>query len=604
MGDYLSKTRAIVEEDDLRTSLIPQLTTPFYVEQDIYESQKDKYDLDSKRKHSPKKITIYDEIKKNKILLIEGGMGSGKSKLLRQLVKYYCTPDNFLETKIIPIMITYKQFVDDYNADVEKVTEIVNNETLDNGEEAAQYLILIDAIDEKNISIDEQIAEMQTHIININKSKSIRVIFTSRYLDGLDESDEVLNQIVRFELRPMSFKRIIEFLTYICKELNIADRILEDLKSSQLFKELPHNPISAILLARLLNENSKDLPSNLTELYKKYMELMLGRWEIDKGLQSQKEYTALHDIMMNMARYMIENELPSIAIDEAKDMFNKYLQARNMGIKTNDLFEKMKSRCEIIMFDISKNCLSFKHRTFSEYYYAESLLAQDDIVIDNRVFSLYWMNVFFFYLGIKKGDKKTLQKILDLDTNSEPERWLKIINMSNYFLASYAVEFDVIEKGLKNVVLEASNLYKGIIDGEVSSPFSQMSRMSVLYIMQFIIRHNYSFEYFIPAFETAALMIDDEKEIEDDVKAYSIFFLNVAYIELGKGQTFDFLLTRYARELPLDLALAVQHESENIKERTLLMKKQDKRINKKLKGNVPLIHAIEDFYKKPILKKV
>jgi hypothetical protein len=44
------------------------------------------------------------------------------------------------------------------------------------------------------------------------------------------------------------------------------------------------------VLAKLINENPKELPSNMTELYAQYTEISLGRWEIDKGLQTLKEY--------------------------------------------------------------------------------------------------------------------------------------------------------------------------------------------------------------------------------------------------------------------------------------------------------------------------
>jgi predicted NACHT family NTPase len=84
--------------------------------------------------------------------------------------------------------------------------------------------------------------------------------------------------------------RTIEFVKKLCANLNIASRIIEDLKKSQLFREMPRSPIAAILLAKLINENPKDIPSSLTELYSQYTELILGRWEIDKGLETQKEY--------------------------------------------------------------------------------------------------------------------------------------------------------------------------------------------------------------------------------------------------------------------------------------------------------------------------
>ena len=51
---------------------------------------------------------------------------------------------------------------------------------------------------------------------------------------------------------------------------------------------------------------------------------MLGRWDVSKGLQSDKEYEAAKSIIINISKYFIENDLEYLAIDEAKNFFNEY----------------------------------------------------------------------------------------------------------------------------------------------------------------------------------------------------------------------------------------------------------------------------------------
>ena len=92
--------------------------------------------------------------------------------------------------------------------------------------------------------------------------------------------------------------------------------------------------------------------------------------------------------------------------------------------------------------------------------------------------------------------------------------------------------------------------------------------------------------------EEAALKIDYSNH-DEQVKAYSIFFLNVAYIDASTDQSFDFLLKDHSKHLPLDLSLALIHEFEDIKKRTLLMKKHEKHVKKVLKFNtVVYLNAI------------
>jgi hypothetical protein len=201
------------------------------------------------------------------------------------------------------------------------------------------------------------------------------------------------------------------------------------------------------------------------------------------------------------------------------------------------------------------------------------------------------MNTIFFYLGILKDCPELIERLANHVPDSEGERWLKLINMPNYMLASYATPYKIITSTTQKALLEASNLYLDIISGEFVSPFQSFSQMSLLYLMQYVIRESYSFEFFKEAIEGAAIAIEDSS-IENKIKAYALFFLNVTYIELGAEETFDFLLKSHSKDLPLDLSLAVESESKNLKERTTLMRRQDRRIKRLLKSKSPLADQI------------
>jgi len=600
-GEYLTNLRQINEHIDKSLSLVQIADKSFYIEQDIYEFPREEYRIKIKKKlKTADKINIIQEIESNQIILVEGGMGSGKSKLLRHLVGYFTDVEIYLRKRILPIMTTYKIFIETYEGSIDKLISSRINDSLRKELTDISYLLLIDGIDEKDIPVDEQVNSIKSLVDDINTNSNVKSIITSRYLKGLERSDVLETGLRRCEMRPLSLARTFEFLKTLCEKLNITGRIFEDLKKSQLFKELPKSPISAILLAKLLNENAKDLPSNMTELYSKYIELMLGRWDIDKGLQTQKEYQSLDNIMTILAKIMMDNELIYISLDEVKGIFKSYLKERNLDIDPEALFSLMLKRCEMITVDITCNTFAFKHKTFAEYFYAKSIIKNDDIHVE-RAFKIYWMNTFFFYLGIQKDCPKLLESIIGTDPSSEPERWLKIINMGNYYLAAYLTPYDIVINGLVTIMLEAAKLYKDNISKKVDSPFQYLPRMHFLYILQYILRNSYSYKYFKNAIENAALIIDD-KPVEKDLKAYAIFFLNVAYIELGGEQSFDILLTSYKGDLPVDLSLALTHESKHLKLRTTLMRKQDKRLSKLLKNNPSLRMLIDDMYSTPIKK--
>ena len=269
-GEYLANLRVRNDELDRNSNLLPIIGDNFYIEQDIYERAKLQY----KKLYKPRKVDIHKTIDREKLIFIEGGMGTGKSKLLRHLVSYYTTPEAYTEKHLLPIPITYKQLFDEYDQDIRKVIEDqVAVELRKELSDQITYLLLIDAIDEKKLNADKQVNALESLFTNIYKEPNVKAIITSRFIDGFKQS----KGLARYTIHPLSLNKTIKFLETLCKGLNIKNRIIEDLKKSSLFKELPKSPIAVILLAKLINENSEDIPSNMTELYSKYSELMLGR---------------------------------------------------------------------------------------------------------------------------------------------------------------------------------------------------------------------------------------------------------------------------------------------------------------------------------------
>ncbi|MGI8668462.1 MAG: NACHT domain-containing protein [Aridibacter sp.] len=600
-GDYLSNLKIKYEELDKSVSLVNVGDERFYIEQDVYTYPREEYRLKLQRLRKPaRKVNIFDVINKEKITLIEGQMGAGKSKLLRQIILHFSDSNIYSELKIIPVPVTFREIIDQYDGDIQKLIDSqINSKIKAEMDETVKILLLIDGIDEKKFTNEEQIENLKKICEFTNEQKNLKVVFASRPLEALEKTSDLDKLISSYQLRSLSLGKTIEFLKVICDKLNIKDRLIQDLKKSSLFSELPRSPISIILLANIINENPKDLPSSLTELYTKYVEWTLGRWDIKKGLQSEKEYEALNNIMMNLAKFILDADTASISIDEAKRIFSDYLKPRNLGVNSDELFKILIDRTELMFVNDSNNTIGFKHRTFAEFFYANAAHRDNDMLIDQRAFQPYWMNSFFFYIGLEKDIPEVIKEITSLIPKDDKEEFLKIMNMPNFLMAAYSSPYDVITQGVSNTIIESAKLYEKLVSGKVSIGLSRLPRMHLLWLFQALIRENYSYEFFIPALEHSALSILDEK-IDDTTKMYALFFLNVAYIDSGAGKTFDFLLKDFGKSLPLDILLAYDHESKNIKSKNDLMKKQDKRIKKIFGGNRQLSKEVQKLYENPL----
>ena len=603
VGEYLQDLRVRTEEQDKSVSLLQISDEAFYVKQDLYHLP----DIDYRRykrkyRHQPKKIDVDHVTESHRCILIEGGVGAGKSKLLRRIIAEATVPEVFSKTKVIPLSASYTELMGQHSGNLTKLIEQRVPAEVSKACQDSEYLVLIDAFDERRMETNSQADDLTAVFNQASEESRIRVVVTSRFLKGVERGDVLQPDVARYELQHLSLQRTFEFITKMCAKITLKDRILQDLKKSALFRDLPRSPMAAILLARLLNENQQEIPSNMTELYAKYLELTLGRWDEKKGLQSQKEYQALDNILMRLARQMIDDQRLFISMNEVKAVFKDYLDQRNLEIDAVQLFNTMVDRCEIVFLDTSSKTLGFKHRSFTEFFYAKSFMTDPSFVIDSRVFNVYWMNIFFFYLGLRKDCPDELLEIFKIPTSSEWEEWMKILSVSNYLLAAYTTPYHVIEKGVLNVAVGAAELYRKIITQGSETCFSVLPRMHLLCVLQIFLRQGYSYSFFTKAIEDAALRIDDSS-LEEETKAYALFFLNVAYMDIGKSgpnETFDFMLRRIQKALPVDLQLALRHESKKIEERTALMRKQDRHLRRLLKRGNALDMFIKNLYEQPV----
>lgn len=97
VGEYLSNVWIQNEDLDKSLNLLSSCNKKIYIEQDIVEVDSD-YNASPKNRRPVRpnqNIKIHDEINSKKVILIEGGMGTGKSKLLRQLISYYAQGEVF-----------------------------------------------------------------------------------------------------------------------------------------------------------------------------------------------------------------------------------------------------------------------------------------------------------------------------------------------------------------------------------------------------------------------------------------------------------------------------------------------------------------------------
>jgi len=598
IGKYLTEQWVSNSEKDKASSLLPS-DINFYVDLELIRIDDTTYN----KKEKKKEIVIDDEILVNRISYVEADMGGGKSKLLRNIIGKMSTPEHFSETKVVPLYISYKEIVDKYKGSIEQCVDGMLQEVKNDLDNDVDFLVLIDGVDEVISTDKEKVDELTLIISEVKESDNIRAVITSRPLKALEEETVVEKDVKRYAIQPLTISKIISFISNICNALSLPNRLVEDLKKSDLFKQLPRSPIAAILLSRLFSENTKDLPSNLTELYSKSLELMLGRWDVvDKNMNTQKEYEAANNICEELSEYFLENSLIYLSADEAKGYFKRYLERRNLGIDVDDLFHKVISRSGVITEDRTNNTISFKHRSFSEYLYASRKRKSNVSILNDNIFDSYWMNTNFFYIGLYKDCPDLLNDILGYPVTNESERWMKILNMPSYFMAAHQTPYEVVCNNLYKLFIEAANLYKDIREGNTETNLNELPEMQALWLVQYLLRDSYSYAYFEQALDETALKIE-ENLTNDNEKSYALFFVGCVAIDMGIDEPFNYLLDSIdSSEIPLTIGLALRAEMNAHKElgRSTLMKKHNKKLKKIFKNNVNIQKFAKDLIEKPM----
>ena len=599
IGKYL---RSMVDESTKIAKTIDVLDTSLYGETYIPQvliSVSTSIHLDPGRERKSKRLGIDSILAKENLIFVEGSMGTGKSKLIERVTSNYSKSEVFNTTKTIPFVTSIKEYISIFDGDLEKVIKFIESKIDIND---AKYLIMLDALDE--VEADEaEIIELISDIYSVNGSRDdCKVLVTSRPFDSPGIESVIDKYFKRFKIQPLTPKQIVSIVNKICLRHEVENHLISEIEKSQLFKVLPKTPISAIILGKLLSKNIQEVPSTMTELYSKYAEIVLGRWDIDKGLQSQTEYEVSYNVTLNIAKYFLDNELDKISIDEAEDMFEDYISSRNLKINKHAVFNKLVYNSEIFSINDAGKTISFLHRTFAEYFYACQISRDNSAVISEKMFGLYWSNVFFFYFGIKKDCPELIDAIEKIDYSSEEYKVAQIFSNGNLLLAAYLTPYDILEKSLSKTFTEAAELYNDVTYKKTDSPLVVLSKIQLLCIISHTMNSNYGYDFFLTALENRSLEISCITN-PSEIQYTELFLINSALLSVNKLSSFDLMVNNYGKNIPMVLQVGIDHTAQDYGVKSTVVNRYIKQHRKSTSKNKSLRQYISDLYCEPIDKE-
>ena len=384
-----------------------------------------------KNRHSQKTITLNKFLSLRSNAAILGQMGSGKSTLMRQILMEIITRNqNNMSNFPIPVLLKFRELelsnakpldtaresviesaiLSELNATCENdnYTDIFEDLSLGN------FTILIDGLDE----MDGDGTEAFESAMGITKAfakryPKCRLIITSRL--------ELLNQarlfagLKLYRLEEFTIRQIRQLVVnWFGKNTPDSRKLIQLIDKPITLYSIPHTPLALTIIAVLFQNGRHDLPSNLTELLQKYVELALGRWDQSKNIRNQIEWTYKERILQKLSWSMLcENnfQLSNVDLLEIAERY-KYDYASNFQseLLTREILERSG-----LLIKNEHGLLEFKHRTFLDYFGGKELNSQRNAVevLVERFGDSNWSRAVFFACGLRPDNDVYLEGIID-----------------------------------------------------------------------------------------------------------------------------------------------------------------------------------------------
>lgn len=472
IAPYLRKIKEIVENSDdslavaellPRDSQISVATDRGFVPLQLYRMT-----LELKKKHGQMvKEPHFEQMpvtgllrKRKKLFVIFGGAGSGKSTSLKRLAYVSATRGlKFESTKpTIPVLLRAVDILGNLDRSLAEICGAEccrvagSREVCFSTEDltAGRVFVLIDGLDE--ISDDPGRVSVVSCLERFHQNyPECSVVLTSRDYSSIEGLD-ALKSFERYNLSPINYKQAQQIIKTVQKGKNLpAEKSQELVRRLEEVHGMELNPLLVTVFAATSDYSRQDIPANITELFKKFTEMMLGRWDATKGFKYQYHAPLKDFILTKVAFEMHKAKLTKIDIDHFDRLVRTELANRGHEAETEHLRDEILNRSGL--FIVIERRIEFRHLLMQEFFAGRGIPSPD--YLHSVISDPWWRRAVVFYFGDHPHDPAGLRSAIDVVRGRSVEQnYEAALTLGLALQACYLVE-----------VKDKIDIYRWVVEG-------------------------------------------------------------------------------------------------------------------------------------------
>lgn len=385
--------------------------------------------------------------RKKRLFAIFGGAGSGKSTCLKRMAYVLATRGLKFESAdkiFIPILLravdvagnSDRSIVELCDAECRRLTGLSTAAFSAQDLTAGKLFVLIDALDE--LPDDKGRISVVSLLQDFHASyPDCTVVLTSRDHNSV-KSLEVLRNFEKYNLSPINYKQAQQIIKTVQKGKSLpAEKSHELVRRLEEVHGMELNPLLVTIFAATTEYSRQDIPANVTELFKKFTEMMLGRWDASKGFKQQYHAPLKDFILKKIAFQMHTAKQTKLDVEQFESILRTELANRGYEADVQQLRDEILYRSGL--FIVLDRTVEFRHLLMQEFFAGRGIPSLE--YLHTVIADPWWRRAVVFYFGENPGNPGALDSaITSVKERSTEQNYEAALTLGLALQACYLVE--------------------------------------------------------------------------------------------------------------------------------------------------------------------